>query len=248
MRKRISPLLARTSLRPVMQWIRSWMKAINRQLHPVNWHDLRRVEPLCRDFGFNRGTPINRHYIEGFLQEHRTDIQGHVLEIANARYTRKFGGDQVTQSDILHVDPTCQAATILGDLSTGAGIPKDAFDCIILTETLFCIFDLRATIANLVAALKPGGVALITTAGIAQISKHDADRWGDYWRLTTMSLRSLLTEVVPADHISIKSYGNVLTAVAQLHGIVLEDLTTAELDHQDPEFEVTVVARVTRPL
>ena len=48
---------------------------------------------LSRDFGFDRGTPIDRYYIESFLSTHASDIRGHVLEVADNTYTRRFGGD-----------------------------------------------------------------------------------------------------------------------------------------------------------
>jgi SAM-dependent methyltransferase len=149
---------------------------------------------------------------------------------------------------VLHINPDAPEATLIGDLCSSDCLPKDTFDCIILTETLFCIFDVRPAIANLVASLKPGGVMLITSAGIAQISRYDLERWGDYWRLTTMSLRRLLEEVVPAEQFTITSGGNVLAAVSLLHGIVVEDLTPEELDHADSEYEVTVLARVVKPM
>src|SRR6185503_497384 len=64
---------------------------------------LRRLKPISSGWGSERGQPIDRYYIERFLTTHTRDIQGHVLEIGDNNYTRKFGGDQVTQSDVLHV-------------------------------------------------------------------------------------------------------------------------------------------------
>ena len=49
---------------------------------------LRRTEPISRAYGFDRGTPVDRHYIEAFLQRHAPspdysagDIRGRVLEV-----------------------------------------------------------------------------------------------------------------------------------------------------------------------
>ena len=47
--------------------------------------------PLSRDFGYDRGFPIDRHYIERFLSAQASDVRGHVLEIADDIYTRRFG-------------------------------------------------------------------------------------------------------------------------------------------------------------
>lgn len=51
--------------------------------------------PMCRDFGITRGTPIDRKYIEQFLEKYREDIKGEVLEIADNTYTLKYGEDRI---------------------------------------------------------------------------------------------------------------------------------------------------------
>ena len=106
-----------------------------------------RLEPISRSFGFDRGTPIDRHYIERFLYGHSRSIRGRVLEIGDPTYTNKFGND-VRQSDVLHAVAGNRKATIVGNLETGQGIPTNAFDCIILTQVLPFIFDVRAAIGN----------------------------------------------------------------------------------------------------
>lgn len=227
--------------------IKSAERVAQRKLRPVPWSDLRRLEPICRDFGCHRGQPIDRFYIEGFLAEHSEDIQGHVLEVGNSRYTHTYGGDRVTQSDVLHILPEATGATIICDLATGETIPQGVFDCFILTETLFAIFDFHSAIRNAVAALKPGGVLLVTTSGIAQVSQYDLKHWGDYWRFTSTSLRMLFEEFLPPEAIQVESRGNLLAATALLHGIAVEDLTREELEHHDPDYEVSVVARIVKP-
>lgn len=49
------------------------------------------TEPYSNDFGFDRGQPIDRYYIEKFLYENREIITGDVLEIGDDTYTKKFG-------------------------------------------------------------------------------------------------------------------------------------------------------------
>src|SRR6266571_8058901 len=95
------------------------------------WQNLRQVEPVDRSFGLGRGTPIDRYYIEKFLERHRADIRGRVLEVGDAAYTRRFGGERVTRSDILHTPPGGKSATLIGDLASGEGIPRGEFDCIV---------------------------------------------------------------------------------------------------------------------
>lgn len=206
---------------------------------------LRSVRPISRVFGYERGgVRIGRFYIESFLDRYQDDIQGRVLEVADREYTTRFGGDRVRQSDVLHANADNRNATIISDLTTGHGIDDDSFDCVILTQTIQFIYDLPAVAAVLRRILKPGGVALVTANGISQISRYDMDRWGDYWRLTSLSLRRLFEEEFSNDAITVVAYGNVLTAMGVLQGMTIEEFTKAELAFNDPDYEVMVAARV----
>ena len=212
----------------------------------VRWGTLRRPTPVSRLFGFDRGQSIDRYYIEGFLARQAADIRGHVLEVADAAYTTQFGGDRVTRSDVLHVVDGNPQATIVGNLETGEGIPEDTFDCMILTQTLPFIYDVKAAIAQCHRALKSGGVLLATFPGISQISRHDMDRWGDYWRFTDLSARRLFEEAFAPGQVTIATHGNVLAAVAYLHGLAAEELKSAELDVVDPDYQVSITLRAVK--
>src|SRR5215813_4804398 len=99
---------------------------------PVGWADfgsMRRLTPVSRVYGFDRGFPIDRYYIEGFLSDYSADILGHVLEIGDNTYTRKFGGDRVTRSDVLHAIEGNPKATMVADLTCAEHIPSGTFDC-----------------------------------------------------------------------------------------------------------------------
>ena len=224
------------------------MKKIKRLLKKVDWHDLRTTKPISRVFGFDRGQPIDRYYIESFLQENSSAIKGKVIEIADNEYTRKFGKNNAIVSEVLHAVEGNPKATIVGDLVTGKGLPENAFDCFILTQTLQFIYDIHSASENVVKCLKPGGVALITVAGISQISRYDMDRWGDYWRFTDKSLKMLFEQHVPEENIKIKTYGNVLSSVAFLHGLASDELTQEELDYTDQDYQMIITAVIRKPL
>jgi SAM-dependent methyltransferase len=234
------------AVRQVKSLVRATLGAWRRRVDPVPWHALRLLEPMSRRFGMDRGRPIDRHYIDAFLDAHRADVRGRVLEVAEATYTQRFGDDRVTQSDVLHAVEGNPAATIVGDLATGRGLPDDAFDCIILTEVLPFIYDVHGVVRTLARTLRPGGVVLATACGISQISRYDMDRWGDYWRFTSLSLRRLFEEAFAKDAITVQSSGNVLAATAFLHGISAEELTADELAHHDPDYELLLTVRAVR--
>lgn len=234
----------------VRHWLRVQMRRLTRwpPIGFVRFGALRRLKPISRVFGFDRGLCIDRHYIETFLARHADDMHGHVLEIGDDTYTCKFGRNRVTKSDVLHVCEGNPKATIGADLTCADHIPSDTFDSIILTQTLQFIYNVRAALRrHLYRILKPGGVLLATFPGISQISRYDMDRWGEYWRFTTLSARRLFEEVFPPDNVEVQAYGNVLTAIASLHGLAAEELKREELDYHDTDYEVLITCRAVKP-
>jgi hypothetical protein len=210
------------------------------------WPNLRNLEPQSRAFGVERGRPIDRYYIENFLGACASDIRGRTLEVGDASYTHRFGGQRVTRADVLHTPPGGRSATVIGDLASGQGIPRNAFDCIILTQVLPFIFDVRGAVAHAHAALKQGGVILATVPCISQISQYDMDRWGDFWRFTTLSARRLFEEAFVDGSVDVQCHGNALAATAFIQGMTTDDLTPAELDHHDPVYQLIVTIRARR--
>lgn len=220
-----------------------------RRWPPVGWvrfGSLRSVQPIARAFGRGYGWIIDRYYIENFLSQHRGDIRGSVLEIGSNVYTVRFG-QAVTSSDVLHVIAGNPQATIVADLTKDEGLPECRFDCMILTQTLQFIYDVPAAIRTVHRILRPGGVVLCTVPGISKISVYDQQRWGDYWRFTTMSIGRLFESVFPPDSVQVRAHGNVLAATAFLQGMVVEDVTPGELDFHDPEYELMITIRAVKP-
>ena len=224
------------------------MRYLNRRKVKVEFGSLSTAVPVSRVFGLDRGTPINRYYIEKFLAGRAEMIQGRVLEVGDSDYSRRFGGDRVERFEVLHVSPEDRAATLNGDLTDPGTLPANAIDCFICTQTFNFIFDAQKAIQGAHYLLKPGGILLATVSGISQISRYDMDRWGDYWRFTTASVKKLFEPVFKGG-LEIESYGNVLAATAFLQGVVIEDLPEQKLlDENDPDYQliITIVARKER--
>lgn len=210
-------------------------------------NSLRRSHPIRRDFGWQSGRTINRYYTENhFLPAYQADIRGRVLEIGDDRYTRQFGGERVVLSQVLHVSPGVRGATIQGDLTDAGHIPSDTYDCVIVTFTLQVIFDVPAAMRTLARIVRPGGVVLAVVPGISQISRYDMDQWGEFWRFTSLSARRLFEQVFRPEDITVTTYGNVLSALASLHGLHCTELTKAELDHCDRDYEQVIGIRAVK--
>lgn len=193
--------------------------------------------PVSRVFGFDRGTPIDRYYIEQFLCSHKIDIKGSVLEVEDSTYSKKFGA-KCTQYNVLSYQSN-DSCTIIGDLTNKSSLPENSMDCFICTQTFNVIFDVQAAIEGSYHLLKPGGVILATVAGLSQISRYDMERWGDYWRFTDKSIRMLFEKYFLKNNIKVEIYGNSLSATAFIQGLCTEDIPDKRiLDQRDEDYQV----------
>jgi SAM-dependent methyltransferase len=198
------------------------------------------VQPLSYLWGYDRGLEIARFYLEKlFLHEFSSDIRGHCLEFNDARYTSCFGGDQVTRLDILHKEEGNPDATIVADLTQPNDIPSNLFDCIICTHVLHVIFEPGQAVSELYRILKPGGVLLVA---VPHISMYGPD-WHECWRFTPEGLYLMLAKSFGGENITIRAYGNSLTAAGEIRGLAAHEFTKNELNSHDQRFAVEVCAR-----
>jgi glycosyltransferase involved in cell wall biosynthesis len=207
----------------------------------IDMGDFNRVTPFSTEFGYDRGGPVDRYYIENFLTKNESLIKGRVLEIGDNEYTLKYGQLNVSQSDILHIDEKNPKATFVGDLSDAPHLPDNSFDCIILTQTLHLIYHHHKALETCYRILKPGGVLLLTVPGISHI---DQGEWKDIWlwAFTGSSIKRMLAEVFSIENIKVDTFGNVLTATAFLFGMGLPEVKKGQLDYHDPHYQVIITA------
>jgi SAM-dependent methyltransferase len=208
----------------------------------VRLGDFDRPEPISLDFGWDRGTPIDRCYVEAFLDRHREDIRGRVLEIGDDAYSRRFGGDRIDIQDVLHVHAGNPAATLVGDISRPGVLPVDTFDCIVLTQTLHLVYDMRSAVQQVHAALRAGGVLLLTVPGISQL---DRGEWGAqwFWALTPAAVQRLVGDIFGQELVAVASPGNVFAATTFLQGLAVQEVDVRRLLPRDPAYPVVVTAR-----
>lgn len=245
----VKPVLKRILPARLRLWLRT-RRARYAEWPPYGWvsfGSLRRTTPIHRGFGFGRGRYIDRYYIENFLEHHAASIAGDILELSENTYAMRFGKEKVLRSDILDVRPNYPAATIVADLTSDNSISDNRFDCIILTQVLNFIYDARSAVRTIHRILKPGGTVLVSVSGISQIAQDELQYCGDYWRFTSSSLRRLFEEFFPPENVAVEAHGNLLAAIAFLHGLAVEELTPEELDIQDPQFEVSILLKAVKP-
>jgi peptidoglycan/xylan/chitin deacetylase (PgdA/CDA1 family)/glycosyltransferase involved in cell wall biosynthesis len=121
-----------------------------RGLSAVDWGDLAGVEPRGQLAGRDRGTPIDQHYAQQFLNAHHADRRGRVLDLSAA------------------------------DLPAAASLPSASCDCIVLCDALHQVEDAPAAVRECVRALRPGGALLCTVPAVrrgADADNRDRDLW-----------------------------------------------------------------------
>ncbi|HSE65289.1 MAG TPA: trifunctional glycosyltransferase/class I SAM-dependent methyltransferase/polysaccharide deacetylase [Thermoanaerobaculia bacterium] len=210
----------------------------------IDWGGLRRLEPVSRVWGVDRGQPIDRWYIERFLGRRRGDIRGRVLEVKDATYTHAFGS-AVERADVVDIAADNPAATLVADLAAKDALPPDAFDCFVLTQTIHIIYDVPAVLENAARSLKPGGVLLATLPCVSRLD-YESGLSGDYWRFTPASARRLFERAFPDGEVEVEAHGNVLSCCGFLMGASAEDLSPGELERSDPYFPLLVCVRAVK--
>lgn len=222
-----------------------WYKKYIPEVGKVKTGDFFRTTPFSKSFGYDRGGPIDRYYIENFLLAEIDSIHGWVLEIGDNEYTLRFGKTKVQKSEILHVDQSNPQATIVGDLSRAPHIPDNSFDCIILTQTLHLVYDHKAVVQTCYRILKPGGTLLLTVPGITPIDYGEwRDKW--LWSFTGRVVEKILEEYFSKNNIEVNTYGNVYVASAFLYGMGLPEIKKEDLDYNDPHMQVMITAKAVK--
>jgi SAM-dependent methyltransferase len=210
---------------------------VSRLRRPAWMGTLRRLTPLSDNWGLERGTPVDRYYIDRFLMSRRSRINGRVIEVRDDRYAKRFGSADNTV-DILDIDASNPNATIVTDLCSAECIPSETFDCFILTQTLHHIWDHQAAVNEVWRILRPGGSVLCTVPSVSRVApRHASD---DFWRYTPAACRALFSERFKEAAVAVETYGNALSAVAFLMGMAAEELTPDELDAADPYHPVLI--------
>ncbi|MFQ5668582.1 MAG: hypothetical protein ACE5I7_19425 [Candidatus Binatia bacterium] len=218
------------------------LRCLVRSRHLPHWGNLRRTQPFSLDFGFDRGTPIDRYYVEKFFEQNRAHIRGDVLEIQVSTYTRRDGHD-VHVAHSVDINSSV-APTIVCDLASSDGVlPNERYDCFLLPSTPQHLRSLELSMRHALRVLKPGGVILATCAAFVPLIPDGPD----YWRNSAAGWAEIVQQAWSGCEVKVQSYGNCLAVVAAMLGLAIEELTPEELDVNDPRYPVVVTLWCRKP-
>lgn len=240
----LHPILSLPGVIKLVSVVRMIQRPLMRMLKPRRGYYLfaapkRQVKPISVSYGFDRGKPVDRYYIEAFMEKYESDVKGVCLEITDNAYTVRYGKNRVTKSEVLDINQGNKQANIYGDLQSIPQIPDNTYDCVILTQTILMIPDYEAAIRESKRILKPGGILLVTLSTLSPV-------WNikyHMWRFTGASANYIFSKYFDKAKLTVETWGNALSGQAFWVGMAVEDLTKKELEHNDPYFPVIVTIR-----
>jgi SAM-dependent methyltransferase len=208
--------------------------ALHRYLHHVE------VLPYSRNFGFGRGAPVGRYYIERFLRENADRVRGRCLEFGAPAYRALFPNAE--RYEVFSIIPGSEV-NYLGDIHhPGDEVPRNAFDTVICTQVFEHLAWPEKAARSILGLLRPGGVLLLTAPFINPV--HYAPT--DYRRFTPEGLQ-LILEGAGFRIDAMDFGGNALVSTGGLLGMVVEDFSQAEMDLKDPIYPWNILVRARRP-
>ena len=236
------------AIRVLPRRVADWLRHINRRpvdppVGQVDMGDLARIAPISDDFGYARGNPVDRYYIERFIERERPAIRGRVLELADALYASP-DDPAVATLDVLSIAKG-DGVTLVGDLTDPDTLACRRYDCAIVTQALQLVYDMPAAVRNLYAALAPGGVLLASVPGISPVRPDPTHGW--FWSLTGSAAERLFGDVFGPDNVKVEVFGNAFAATAALQGIAQEDIGPGWLDPVDQAYPVVIAIKAVKP-
>ena len=196
-------------------------------------------EPVNRNFGFYKGTPIDRKLIEEFIQTNTEYLFGNIAEIGEGYLAINHTLNHYNSIDYLGINEGDNI--VYCDLTKPLEYNKK-YDCLISTQVLNYIYDFKAAFDNQINLVKEGGTVLLTVACIQQISKYDETRWGDYWRFTKNSIEELIIGNQRVRRYELKSVGNYQLGMYFLSGITVEEIDRESFEISDEEYPIIITA------
>lgn len=197
----------------------------------IEYSDFKRYAPLCHDYGYSRGTPIDRYYLEQFIREIRSYVVGYTLEIGGSRenqYLYGFTNAMSYKTMDMHQKPEVD---ITGDIHDPNSLGSNSFDSIILFNVLEHCEKPWIVVENIYNWLTKRGSVFCMVPNSQRIHRDPKD----YWRILPDGMRSLFAKF-PIKQLYL--YGNPITTIATMMGVAAEELSSEELNSFNSEYLV----------
>ena len=204
-----------------------------------------KIKRVSKKFGFDRGLPIDRFYIDKYLDKNLSkSTYQNGLEVGGVQYLEKFKVAKKTA--LLHPEYLISEGhgdqALVVDLNKKfKNIGDEKFDLIIATNVLNFVEEPHLALNTFQELLVPGGLLIISVSASMPISEFDKNRWGDFWRFSLQGLRLILGKTDMDFEIEYR--GNFRATIAFLCGMATEECPEIDLLDLDDEFPITIFAK-----
>ena len=194
-----------------------WRFRSGRRVHEIDFGALRSVTPVSREFGFDRGQPVDRYYIERFLAKCADYIRGRALEV---------GDDATRARSAAQTSPraTCCMSRTATQRRRSWPISHMPNKCPPMPSTVSCSHRRCISSTICLPQLGPSIARCILVASSSPPFRDQPDQQRSMegvviWSLTPLSTKRLFAEVFGDGNIAIGVHGNVLVRRLFLAGI-----------------------------
>jgi len=196
----------------------------------IDFGDFKRPIPFCPHFGHLRGTPVDRYYLDKFIETIHNDVKGVTLEIAGNKADReRYKLNNVTSFLTMNLEG--MESDIVGDAHDPKAVDEASLDSVILFNVLEHCWKPWVVVDNIYNWLRPRGQVFCMVPNAQRVHREPQD----CWRIFPDALDSLF-ERFPQRKLYV--YGNPLTTLAAYYGIAHQELTREELDYYHENYPV----------
>ena len=200
-------------------------------VHHLQWGDLRRRFPVDANYGFGRGTPIDRFYLDIFLRKIKKNVCGKILEIgADQKRLDLKKYKPGARFDSLDIEGKSKP-TFTANAEVQSILKPRSYDSILAFNVLGHCRNPFSVTKNMHTWLRPGGIAFCAVSSSQRVGRCPED----CWKIQPDGLRALFSNF---RKIQIISYGNLTTTIGALQGLAAEELSKEELLDHHPDYPV----------
>ena len=208
--------LTRAEFQMLVEYLRS-LGLLVLPVGSINLGSFANGKPFCHEFGYTRGTPIDRVFLDVFIDTIRDQVYGATLEIGGRKEDKSLYRFQNAEPfETLDVEAG-SGADHVGDAHCITLFRPGSWDSILAFNVLEHCERPWIVVSNFLYWLRPGGMAFCVVPNAQRL--HRGPR--DYWRILPDAASSLFSDF---EEVTILRYGNLLTSQAAMSGIAAEEL------------------------
>lgn len=188
--------------------------------------------PIRGNMGNGIGKSMSRYYVEEFIQSHKSEISGDIVEIGRNVYRDTIPQENINSYLCLDIEEYPDV-DIVADVQHMPQVHDEIFDSVICTQVLEHVPNPFLAINELYRVLRPGGTLFLTVPFLNNLHMKPHD----YWRFTEYSMRLLLNSFAS---VRTTSHGSTYYHILATMGLSSLEVDMS-LKNADSEMEFPII-------